>query len=163
MLPKGICRQHYWIKRDHVIEQIHFNNRTFFSKYERIDDELTDDLIMEHLQHKITLAHALILPERRIENIVIDYNGNDAKHFFHHLKRQLQLQGIENFTAYQSKTPHHLHVYLHYAAMPLQEGIQLGKIISKKLSDNLPGQWRIYPNDNLPEAYNILNLPYGYI
>jgi len=160
LLPERICRQHYWIKRDHVMEQIHFNNRTFFSKYERIDQELTDDLILDHLHHKVTLAHSLILPGQKITNIVIDYNGDDAQRFYHHLQRKLKALNIENFTPFQSKTAKHLHVYLHYAPMPLQKGIQLGKIISKKLSDKLPGQWRIYPNDNLPEAYNILNLPY---
>jgi len=160
LLPDGIFRQHYWIKRDHVVEQIHFNNRTFFSKYERIDAPLTNDLFMDHLLHKITIAHALIFPYKHIANIVIDYNGNDAKRFYHHLQHQLNALKIEIFTPFQSKTTNHIHVYLHYAPMPLQEGIQLGKIISKKLSDKLPGQWRIYPNDNLPEAYNILNLPY---
>jgi len=160
LLPAGICRQHYWIKRDHVVEQIHFNNRTFFSKYERIDAPLTNDLFMDHLHHQITVAHTLIFPDRHIENIIIDYNGDDAQRFYHHLQRKLKALNIENFTPFQSKTAKHLHVYLHYAPMPLQEGIQLGKIISKKLSDKLPGQWRIYPNDNLPEAYNILNLPY---
>ncbi len=163
VLPKGICKQHYWIKRDHIVEQIHFNNRTLFSKYERINSMLTDDLILDHFQHKITLAHSLIFPDKHIENIIIDYNGDHAQQFYHHLKHQFSEQKIGNFTAYQSKTPNHLHVYLNLTSIPLQEGIQLGKIITKKLSDKILGQCRIYPNNNLPEAYNILNLPYDHL
>ena len=162
LLPEGIFRQEYWVKHEKIFEQIPFKNRIFYSKYSRIAMPLDDQLVLRHLDRTITLAHSLIFTDDQIQNIVIDYNGSDAPKFYHHLKRQLYQLGINNFTPYRSKSPNHLHIYLHYEPMPLQKGLQLGKIISGKLSDKLASQWRIYPNVNLPREYHILNLPFNH-
>ncbi|MBD3806488.1 MAG: DUF1882 domain-containing protein, partial [Sulfuricurvum sp.] len=68
--------------------------------------------------------------------------------------------GFINFTAFETKTPGHLHVYIHKGHTTLQEANQLGKIISMKLAAKQPKQWRMFPTLDLPLEYNILNLPY---
>ncbi|NWF66548.1 MAG: DUF1882 domain-containing protein, partial [Campylobacterales bacterium] len=62
---------------------------------------------------------------------------------------------------YNTKTEGHLHLYIHKGHTTLQEAYQLGKTLSMKLSQRLPKQWRVFPTDELPLEYNILNLPYG--
>ena len=162
VFPIGLNRGHYWIKRDYIVKEITFNNRTFFSKYERIDAPLNDELIHLHTQHKITLAHSPILPNEMVKNIVIDYNGSEKERFLHYAMQVFIDLQIENWAFFDSKTAGHLHIYLQYAPMALQDAVQLGKIISNKLEQKMMKHWRIYPNDNLPEDYNILNLPYLY-
>ena len=66
-----------------------------------------------------------------------------------------------NFTAYNSKTPGHLHLYIHKGHTTLSEGIQIAKALSLKLATKLPKQWRVFPTDELPPEFNILNIPYS--
>jgi hypothetical protein len=55
----------------------------------------------------------------------------------------------------------HLHLYIHKGHTALNEGIQIAKKLSLKLAAKLPKQWRVFPTDELPPEFNILNLPYG--
>jgi len=96
----------------------------------------------------------------KVENIVIDYNGRDPERFYHKTQLLLREEGFINFTAYKSKTEGHLHVYIHKGHTTLQEAIQLGKMISMKLAAKQPKQWRMFPNNDMPDEYNILVLPY---
>ena len=144
-----------------MIKQIPFENRTFFSKYERIDKNLSNELIAEHELRNITVAHSLKWPNGHVKYIVIDYNGKEKEKFYHRLKPILRDMQIDDYALLNSKTDQHLHAYLHCESMPLQDAVQLGKIISEKLEGKIAKVWRIYPNDSLPEDYNILNLPYN--
>lgn len=151
---------HYWIKHDTVVNKIDFKGRTFFNKYEKINKSLTQALIDQHLKKQITIAHSLINSFNKVENIVIDYNGTDPQRFYHKTQLLLREEGFINFTAFETKTPGHLHVYIHKGHTTLQEADQLGKMISMKLASKQPKQWRMFPTLDLPAEYNILNLPY---
>ena len=136
---------HYWIKRDTVVDKLSFKGRTFYNKFEKVDAPLTQAVINQH---------------NKVENIVIDYNGRDPERFYHKAQLLLREEGYINFTAYQTKTEGHLHVYIHKGHTTLQEAIQLGKMISMKLASKQPKQWRMFPNADMPDEYNILTLPY---
>ncbi|MFA5214665.1 DUF1882 domain-containing protein [Sulfuricurvum sp.] len=151
---------HYWLKHDNVVNKIDFKGRTLFNKYERIDKSLTQAIIDQHLKGQITVAHSLINQFNKVENIVIDYNGTDPQRFYHKTQLLLREEGYINFTAFETKTPGHLHVYIHKGHTTLQEADQLGKMISMKLAAKQPKQWRMFPSLDLPPEYNILNLPY---
>ncbi|MBD3799271.1 MAG: DUF1882 domain-containing protein [Epsilonproteobacteria bacterium] len=151
---------HYWLKHDTVVNKLDFKGRTFFNKYERIDKMLTQAIIDQHIKKQITIAHSLINKFDKVENIVIDYNGTDPQRFYHKTQLLLREEGFINFTAFETKTPGHLHVYIHKGHTTLQEANQLGKIISMKLAAKQPKQWRMFPTLDLPLEYNILNLPY---
>ena len=155
LLP--LIRDHYWLKHPKVIEEIEFEGRTFLSKYELINEHLSDALITKHHAHKITIATTI---PNNANYFVIDYNGDEKALFFHKVSKVLRKEGLNEFEAYESKTSSHLHLYVYtdYISAPQRE--ELGKIISNKLEDKLQKQWRIYPNSSLPEAYNILNIPY---
>ena len=151
---------HYWQKSDSVVDKISFKGRTFFNKFEKIDKTLTQSVINQHLKGEITIAHSLIDAKGIVENIVIDYNGRDPERFYHKAQLLLREEGYINFTAFNSKTDGHLHVYIHKGHTTLQEAIQLGKMISMKLAAKQPKQWKMFPTDELPNEYNILALPY---
>ena len=151
---------HYWIKRDNIVQKIDFGGRVFFDKFERIDQPLNNSIIKDHLDGKITVAHSLINRFDKVENIVFDYNGRNTERFWHRAQLLLREEGFINFTAFETKTPGHLHVYIHKGHTTLQEANQLGKMISMKLAAKQPKQWRMFPSLDLPMEYNILNLPY---
>ncbi len=151
---------HYWLKKDSVVDKIDYKGRTFFNKYEKIAKPLNQQIINQHLKKEITVAHSLINRMGKVENIVIDYNGRDPQRFYHKAQLLLREEGFINFTAFETKTPGHLHVYIHKGHTTLQEAIQLGKMLSMKLAAKQPKQWRMFPTQDLPPEYNILNLPY---
>ncbi|HUH42096.1 MAG TPA: DUF1882 domain-containing protein [Sulfurimonas sp.] len=150
---------HYWIKRDTVVDKIIFKGRTFYNKFEKVNATLSQAIINQHIKGEITVAHSLISKNDQVENIVIDYNGRDPERFYHKTQLLLREEGFINFTAYKTRTEGHLHVYIHKGHTTLQEAIQLGKMISMKLAAKQPKQWRMFPNADMPEEYNILTLP----
>jgi hypothetical protein len=155
-------KKYYYEYRGKIVNKIIYKGRTFFDKYEKIDESLTYQVMNEHIEGKRIIAHDLINRDRNIvENIVFDYNGRDPERFWNRASLVLREEGFLNFTAYESKTPGHLHLYIHKGHTTLNEGIQLAKKLSIKLSTKLPKQWRVFPTDELPLEFNILNLPYG--
>jgi hypothetical protein len=151
---------HYWEKSDTVVDKISFKGRTFYNKFKKINSPLNSQIIAKHLKGDITVAHSLVNSRDKVENIVIDYNGRDPERFYHKAQLLLREEGYINFTAYTTKTEGHLHVYIHKGHTTLQEAIQLGKMISMKLASKQPKQWRMFPNNDMPNEYNILTLPY---
>ena len=151
---------HYWIKRDTIVQKVDFNGRVFFDKFERIDQPLNNSIIKDHLDGKIKVAHSLINRFDKVENIVFDYNGRNTERFWHRAQLLLREEGFINFTAYKSKTEGHLHLYVHKGHTTLQEGYQIAKMLSAKLSQKLPREWRMFPTQELPREFNILALPY---
>jgi hypothetical protein len=151
---------HYWIKRDAIVQKVDFNGRVFFDKFERVNQTLTNSIIKEHLEGKITVAHSLINRYDKVENIVFDYNGRNTERFWHRAQLLLREEGFLNFTAYKSETEGHLHLYVHKGHTTVQEGYQIAKMLSMKLSQKLPREWKMFPTQELPKEFNILALPY---
>lgn len=151
---------HYWQKSDSIVQKIDFNGKVFFDKYEKINQTLNNSIIKDHLDGKITVAHSLINRYDKVENIVFDYNGRNTERFWHRAQLLLREEGFINFTAFKSKTDGHLHLYVHKGHTTLQEGCQIAKMLSMKLSQKLPREWRMFPSLELPREFNILALPY---
>ncbi|MBE0491778.1 MAG: DUF1882 domain-containing protein [Sulfurospirillum sp.] len=156
-----IITDHYWIKRDSIVEKRIHNGRTFFDKFERVNATLTNSIINQHRKGEITVAHSLINRFSKVENIVFDYNGINTDRFWHRAQLLLREEGFINFTAYNSKTPGHLHLYVHKGHTTLQEGYQIAKMLSMKLAQKLPREWKMFPDPDIPKEFNILTLPYG--
>jgi len=150
---------HYWVKSDTVVDKISYKGRTFYNKYEKVNKPLNQAIINQHIKGDITIAHSLINSRDKVENIVIDYNGRDPQRFYHKAQLLLREEGYINFTAFETKTTGHLHLYIHKGHTTLQEAYQLGKLISMKLASKMPKQWRVFPTQDLPLEYNILNIP----
>ena len=151
---------HYFIKRDKIVNKFTFRGRYFFDRFERVNATLGPTLIKEHLERKIIIAHDLLGRNNIVENIVIDYNGFDPERFWHRSQLVLREEGYINFTAYKTKTNGHLHLYIHKGHTAFDEGCQLASKISLLLASKMPVQWRVFPTINLPKEYNIMALPY---
>ncbi len=150
---------HYYIKRDKIVQKINYKNRLFFDKYERIDKMLTRKVMNEYDSGHIIVAHSLINRHNKVENIVFDYNGRNPERFWHRAQLLLRDEGFLNFTAYETKTPGHLHLYIHKGHTTLQEAVSLGNTLSMKLASKLPREWKMFPSLDIPKEFNILNLP----
>lgn len=155
-----MATDHYWIKRDKIVEKRTHGGRMFFDKYEKINATLTNSIMNQHLKGEITVAHSLINKFDKVENIVIDYNGRNTERFWHRTQLLLREEGFINFTAYESKTSGHLHVYIHKGHTTLQEAYQIGKMLSAKLAQRLPREWKVFPDPDIPKEFNIIALPY---
>ena len=155
-----MVNNHYWIKRDKIVNKITHKGRMFFDKYERIDKSLARSILNEHDEKKIIVAHSLINDRDKVENIVFDYNGRNTEKFWHRAQLMLREEGFLNFTAYETKTTGHLHLYVHKGHTTVQEGYQIAKTLSMKLAQKLPREWKMFPNPDIPREFNILNVPY---
>ena len=151
---------HYYLKQSGIGQKVVYSARILYDKFKRVDSMLTSSLIHEHWDKKIIIAHSLILKNSKVENIVFDYNGRNPDRFYHRAQLLLRDEGFINFTAYTTKTPGHLHLYIHKGHTELGEGKRLAKTLSMKLSQSCPLEWRVFPNDTFPPTFNILALPY---
>ena len=158
-----IEKSHYFRWTGKIQNKISYKGKIFFDKYERIDKSLTLQVMNKHSDGDEIIAHDLIRKNMRgeyVENIVFDYNGRDPERFWHRAQLMLRDEGFLNFTAYKSKTQGHLHLYVHKGHTNLSEAYQLANLLSQKLSQKLPKQWKMFPNQDSPKEFNILNLPY---
>ena len=152
---------HYWIKDSGIGQKIHHNGRIFYDKFKRVNEPLSRNIIQSHFKKEILVAHSLINDRDKVENIVFDYNGFNAERFWHKAQLMLREEGFINFTAYETKTPGHLHLYIHKGHTTFQEACQLVKMLSMKLSQKMPTEWKVFPNADIPRNFNILAIPYG--
>lgn len=155
-----MINSHYFIKRDSIVSKIEHKGRTFYNKYERINEFLSPSLMREHAEGKIIIAHNLVNAQDKVENIVFDYNGFNTEKFWHRAQLLLREEGFINFTAYKSKTPGHLHLYIHKGHTAFTEGCGLANKLSAMLAQKMPVEWRVFPTLDMPKEYNILALPY---
>lgn len=152
---------HYYQRISGLGTKVNYKGRILFDKYERVDSMLTSILINKHFKKEVTLAHSLLLAKgAKVENIVFDYNGRNPERFYHRAQLLLRDEGFLNFTAFCTKTPGHLHLYIHKGHTEIVEGQRLIKSLSLKLSKSCPKEWRVFPNDEMPPHFNILALPY---
>ncbi|TLD80546.1 DUF1882 domain-containing protein [Helicobacter sp. MIT 05-5293] len=152
---------HYYQRVNGLGVKVNFMGRILYDKYERVDAMLTSMLINKHFRKEITIAHSLLLANgKKVENIVFDYNGRNPERFYHRAQLLLREEGFLNFTAFNSKTPGHLHLYIHKGHTEIGEGKRLGKTLSMKLAQHCPKEWKVFPNDEMPLNFNILTLPY---
>lgn len=152
---------HYYQKQGGIGQKVIHSGRILYDKFQRVDSMLSSTIIHKHWNKEITIAHSLILKDKKVENIVFDYNGRNTDRFYHRAQLLLRNEGFINFTAYTTKTPGHLHLYIHKGHTELGEGKRLARTLSMRLAQACPVEWRVFPSDDVPPNFNILALPYG--
>ena len=151
---------HYYIKRSTIAEQIQFNNRTFYAKYERINEPLTPLLLKQHLNRQYSIAAPLI-KENRTNYLVIEYKGEEYKRFQHLIKHLFKTMDISDYSIYQGKDVERIQVFIAVDQLPLEEADAQLKVLSNALKEKMTKNWKCLPSLTLPEAYNIVSLPYS--
>jgi hypothetical protein len=155
-----IITDHYYVQTSGIGKRVEYKGKFLYDKFERVDEQLTFMVQKEHAEHKKIIAHSLINKFDKVENIVFDYNGRTPERFWHKAQLMLREQGFINFTAYTSKTPGHLHLYVHKGHTTLLEAYQIANKLSTLLAQKIPQEWRMFPTETLPRDFNILALPY---
>ena len=75
------------------------------------------------------------------------------KHLFHTLE-------IDNYHIYQGKDEEKVQVFIEVDNISLQEADLQLQALSLALKQKLTKKWKCLPSASLPEAYNIVTLPY---
>jgi len=150
---------HYYIKRNSIVEQIQFDNRTFYAKFERIDESLTPLLLKQHLNRQYIIAVPL-LKDDHTNYLVLEYKGEEHQRFYHLVKYLFNTLKIDNYHIYQGKDEEKVQVFIEVDNIPLKEAELQLQALSLALKQKLTKKWKCLPSASLPEAYNIVTLPY---
>lgn len=62
-----IIGDHYYIRRDKIVNKITHRGRLFFDKFERVDAPLNLNVMREHAAKKIVVAHDLITKDNKVK------------------------------------------------------------------------------------------------
>ena len=149
----------YYIKRPSIVEKITFNNRTFYAKFERIGEPLTSLVIKQHQDRQYTIA-APLLKDNHTNYLVIEYKGEEHERFYHLVKHLFKTLGIIDFYVYEGRNAERLQVFIEVSHMTLKEADSKLQTLSDALKEKMVKKWKCLPSASLPEAYNIVTLPY---
>ncbi|MBA1420728.1 MAG: DUF1882 domain-containing protein [Epsilonproteobacteria bacterium] len=150
---------HYYIKRSTIVEKIAFNNRTFYAKFERINQPLTPLLLKQHFHREYTIVVPL-LQDNHTNYLVIEYKGEEYQRFYHLVRHLFKTLEIENYYIYQGKDKERLQVFITVETLSLEEADRQLQVYSDALKEKMTKRWKTLPSIQLPESYNIVTLPY---
>lgn len=150
--------EHFYIQQNSIVQKIIFNNRIFYSKFEKNRESLNTILLTQHLNHEITLAIPLI-DENRVNYIVIEYQQDDWKAFYALVKHLLKSLSIQHFMAYYSNEKELFQLFIPRDNLALELAYKEVENIKHLLEVKSSKSYKIYPNINLPKNLNIITLP----
>jgi len=150
--------QYFYIQKESVVEKVTFNNRTFYSKFEKYPLPIETNILHQHKNNDITLAVSLI--EEDCSNyIVIEYQQEDWNVFHALLKHLLKSLNIFTFQAYINSHKNLFQLFIPREKIELE--LIYGEVenIKHLLELKAKKSYKIYPNKNLPKNFNIITLP----
>ena len=150
--------EYLYIQRDTIVEKIIFNNRTFYSKYEKVDVHLKEALLEEYKKNKLTLALPLIENEM-VNYLVIEYYQEDWQSFYSLIKHMFKTLNINDYIAYRNPNKEILQIFIIQTSTPLKRANEQVEEIKQILELKSKKSYRIFPNKNSPKNYNIITFP----
>jgi len=159
VLDLEFSSEYYYIKRSTIVEKIRFDNRTFYAKFERIDEPLTPLIVEQHLHREYTIAVPL-LEENKTNYLVIEYNGEAYERFYHLVKHLLKTLQITHYHIYEGKNIERLQLFIEVDKLTLEEADEQLATLSSALKERMTKNWKCLPSSTLPIEYNIVTLPY---
>ncbi|NOR56761.1 MAG: DUF1882 domain-containing protein [Sulfurovum sp.] len=151
---------HYYIKRSSIVEKIFFNNRTFYAKFERIEEAPSPLLLSQHLDRQYTIALPLV-KEGHTNYLVIEYKGDEYQRFYHLIKHLFKTLEVDNYHIYQGKDKERIQVFIVVDNLDLEDAQRVLDMYSDALKSKMVKKWKTLPSLNLPDEYNIVTLPYA--
>jgi len=158
LLDLKFSNNHYYIQKESIVEKVIFNNRTFYSKFEKVDALLTPVLMKQHFNHEITLAVPLV-ENGCVNYLVIEYQQEDWSTFYSLIKHLLKTLGVEDFFSYRNSKKELLQLFIPRQNIQLEQAYREVENIKHHLELKSKKSYKIYPNKNLPENHNIIVLP----
>ncbi len=95
--------------------------------------------------------------------MVLEYKGEEHQRFYHLVKHLFNTLEIKNYHIYQGKDEEKIQVFIEVDNITLQESELQLQALSLALKQKLTKKWKCLPSASLPEAYNIVTLPYKVI
>lgn len=158
LLDLTFNREYFYIQKESIVEKITFNNRTFYSKFEKTTTTIDSALLEQHYANKISLAIPLIENDL-IDYIVIEYQQNDWKSFYSLLQHLLKSLDILTFFSYYNIEKELFQLFIPKNKIKLDLIYQEVENIKHLLELKSKKSYKIYPNKNLPKNLNIITLP----
>jgi len=90
----------------------------------------------------------------------MEYKGDEHQRFYHLVKHLFHTMQIEHYQLYQGKDEEKVQVFIEVDHLSLEEAEKKLEEISSNLKQKLTKKWKCLPLLSLPEAYNIVTLPY---
>ena len=150
--------EYFYIQNKSIVEKVTFNNRTFYSKFEKHKMPISPTLIEAHHNNKISLAIPLV--EKDLVNyIVIEYQQDDWDVFYSLLRHLLKSINIHNFQAYRNNNKELFQLFIPREKISLEATYKEVEDIKHLLELKSKKSYKIYPNKNLPKNFNIITLP----
>lgn len=149
---------YFYIQSDSIVEKIIFNNRTFYSKYKKIDTPLTKEHLDQYKKDKLTLALPLIENDM-VNYLVIEYYQEDWQSFYSLIKHLFKTLDINNYIAYKNPHKKLLQIFILRRNTPLDIAYEDIDKIKQTLELKSKKSYRIFPNKNSPKNYNIITFP----
>ncbi|SFV71856.1 hypothetical protein MNB_SV-13-270 [hydrothermal vent metagenome] len=151
-------REFYYIQREKIVDKVSFNNRTLYSKFEKIDKLPTPLLIKQHLGGELVVALPLI-QNNSIDYIVLEYEREDSNSFFYLIKHLLKSLQIELFYTYESNKKNFIQIFIPVVDLTVERVYSQVEKIKRMLELKSSKRCKILPNKNLPIKYNKITLP----
>ena len=158
LLDLTFNREYFYIQKESIVEKITFNNRTFYSKFEKNTTTIDSALLEQHYANKISLAIPLI-ENNLIDYIVIEYQQNDWKSFYSLLQHLLKSLDILTFFSYYNIEKELFQLFIPKNKIKLDLAYEEVENIKHLLELKSKKSYKIYPNKNLPKNLNIITLP----
>ena len=149
---------YFYIQSDKIVEKIIFNNRTFYSKYEKINTPINKKIIEQYKKDELTLALPLI-EDDIVNYLVIEYYQEDWQSFYSLIKHLFKTLDISNYITYKSPNKEPLQIFIKSTNTPLDIAYERVDRIKQILELKSKKSYRIFPNKNSPKNYNIIRFP----
>ena len=120
---------------------------------------MTPLLLDQHLDKQFIIAVPL-LKDAHTHYLVLEYKGEEHQRFYHLVKHLFHTLIIEDYYIYQGKDEEKIQVFIEVDSVPLKEAELQLQALSLALEQKLSKKWKCLPSASLPEAYNIVTLPY---
>jgi L-rhamnose mutarotase len=104
-----------------------------------------------------------LLKENHTDYLLIEYKGDEHKRFQHLIGHLFKTLNIADYHIYQGKDIERLQVFIKVEHLPLEEADRQLQLLSNALKEKMTKKWKCLPSLALPEAYNIVTLPYNRI
>jgi len=121
---------------------------------------LTPLLFKQHQNRQYNIAVPL-LKNNHTNYLVIEYKGEEHQRFYHLIKHLFKTVNISDYHIYQGKDIERLQVFIAVEQLSLEEANTKLQVLSNALKEKMTKKWKCLPSLALPEAYNIVTLPYN--
>jgi len=150
---------YYYLKHPAIVNKISHNGRTFYSRYERINQHLSDAALQDHLYSRESIA--LPLSDKGWGRaLLFFYDGEAPERFVHLFDHLMKRHAITHYHILPGDHPSIRLALLPRDRQTVASLYQWGRTLSRQLESTLPKSWKILPDPSLPDESNLLPLVY---